>query len=183
MLRAYLVDVDFISQRAYGQHFQGEPAPTNEAVHTQHHCALMLIFCNDLSPTATFTRLCNIVPASQLCSHSDCLYVCLCQQDEVNRVAGPKPYLESLSGEGSGEQQADEAWQYCRSRCNSPIQELFTGQLQTRTTCSCCGHHSLHFDEFKTLSLKFPHKLGSQLGLTLQVIAPVDCTLYPSRHH
>lgn len=94
-------------------------------------------------------------------------------------MTGPKPYLESLSGQGSAEEQADEAWQYCRSRCSSPIQKLFTGQLQTRTTCSCCGHHSLHFDEFQTLSLKFPDKPGSQLGLTLQVHASIHCTLYP----
>lgn len=106
----------------------------------------------------------------------DCLGVCGCLQEEVNWVTGPKPYLESMSGEGSGEEQADESWQYCRSRCNSPIQELFTGQLQTRTTCSSCGHRSLHFDEFQTLSLKFPHNEPGrhELGLTLQVNAALN---------
>ena len=131
-------------------------------------CALMVIcghLCNDVLLTANFTRL-NTVAASPLWNHSDYLTMCGCSQDEVNRVTGPKPYLESLSGQGSTEEQAEEAWQYCRSRCNSRIQELLTGQLQTRTTCSCCQHHSLHFDEFQTLSLKFPPGLSIQVGVT-----------------
>ena len=89
-----------------------------------------------------------------------------------------------MSGEGSAEEQADEAWQYCRSRSHSPIEELFTGQQQARTTCAeCkCGHQSLQFDEFQTLSLKFPGKLGSRrMGFTLQVTGAVHHLLYPCR--
>ena len=51
-------------------------------------------------------------------------------------MVGPKPYKASMSGKGNTEQQADKAWQYTR-KCSN-IEELFTGQLQTRTTCGSC---------------------------------------------
>ena len=77
--------------------------------------------CNDVLLTANFTRL-NTVPASPLWNHFDYLTTCGCLQDEVNRVTGPKPYLESLSGQGSTEEQAEEAWQ-------EPLQQPHSGAV------------------------------------------------------
>lgn len=100
------------------------------------------------------------------------LTACGCKQEESNQVKGQKPYRESLSGQGSAEEQADEAWQYGRSRCNGAIQEMYTGQMQSCVTCSSCGHQSYTFADFPSLSLTLPHKLGSNwLGVSMQVDA------------
>lgn len=92
------------------------------------------------------------------------------KQEETNTVTGPKPYREGMSGEGSVEEQAEEAWQYCRSRSTSALQGLFTGQSQTQTTCTGCGHCSLKFDEFQSLTLSLPRTLRSiWTGLSMKV--------------
>lgn len=85
-------------------------------------------------------------------------------------MSGDKPYKESMSGKGTAQEQAEEAWQYCRSRSNSALHSLFTGQLQTCTTCPACGHRSLKFDEFQSLKLRLPHTIRSAwFGVSIKV--------------
>lgn len=94
----------------------------------------------------------------------------LCIQEETDSVSGDKLYRESMSGKGNAEEQAEEARQYCRSRSNSFLHSLFTGQLQTCTTCAACGHRSLNFDEFQSLKLRFPRSLHSAwFGVSIKV--------------
>ena len=54
-------------------------------------------------------------------SPADCLSLSCCQQEEVNRVVGPKPHKASMSGKSSAKDEAGEAGQYSRSCSNSAI--------------------------------------------------------------
>lgn len=93
------------------------------------------------------------------------------EQAETNAVEKQPPYRE-LSGKGSAEQQSKEAWQSGQGRSNTFLQRIFSGQLQSRTTCPCCGHSSFQFDECQSLSLVLPDKLfSSWRGLSMQVSA------------
>ena len=86
----------------------------------------------------------------------------------MNRVKGTPPYKE-LKGEGSVSAQAEGAWQYVRSRSNSPIGDLFTGQLQSALQCPVCGALSRNFDDFADISLELPRKPGKGATITIQV--------------
>ena len=70
--------------------------------------------------------------------------------ESLNRVQGPKPYLEDPP-ETSGE-----AWAYFRSRDASAIVDMFGGMLESSLTCTSCGSVSRAFDPFLDLSLRVP---------------------------
>lgn len=95
-------------------------------------------------------------------------------QTELNRVAVKQPYRE-LSGKGTVQQQAQEAWEYARSRFHSIIDDLFAGQLQSTITCQACGAQSHCFDYFLDLSLPLPQPEGiarrySNQAVSIQVM-------------
>lgn len=81
-------------------------------------------------------------------------------QKELDRVQGPLPYKE-LKGKGTVSAQAEEAWDYARSRSSSVINDLFAGQLQSTVTCPACGVESHSFEDFYHLSCLCP-RLPSQ---------------------
>ena len=43
-------------------------------------------------------------------------------------------------------------------QCKSAFQDMFSGQLQTTVTCSCCGHKSHTQSDLMDLSLELPKK-------------------------
>eukprot|EP00045_Choanoeca_perplexa_P013992 m.161326 g.161326 ORF g.161326 m.161326 type:complete len:1598 (+) comp16526_c0_seq1:148-4941(+) len=76
--------------------------------------------------------------------------------EDVNRV-GQKPYVELKSSDGRPDQEvAAEAWRDFLKRDDSPIVDLFQGQLKSKLTCPTCSHVSITFDPFRTLSLPLP---------------------------
>lgn len=83
-------------------------------------------------------------------------------------VTGAPPYKE-LKGEGSVGAQAEEAWQYARSRSTSIISDVFAGQFQSTLQCPVCGASSHTFDEFLDVSLELPEQLVKGSTITLQV--------------
>ena len=89
-------------------------------------------------------------------------------QAETNMVEGMPPYKE-LRGEGSVSAQAEEAWQYARSRSKSVVGDLFTGQLQSTVQCPVCGACSHSFADFLDVSLPLPRKPGKGSTITIQV--------------
>ena len=117
--------------------------------------------------SSCFAYFCLLAYRSRLATDSLCA-----AQIELNRVKGKPPYRE-LKGEGSVGQQADEAWEYARSRSNSVIQDVFAGQLQSTLQCPDCGALSHTFDEFMDLSLPLPQNSGLSLrgshSCTIQV--------------
>ena len=44
----------------------------------------------------------------------------------------------------------------CSARNKSIINDLFHGQLKSKVTCKVCGHESVKFDPFTSLSLPLP---------------------------
>ncbi len=94
--------------------------------------------------------------------HSFCMQVvtnqCTCPcclQEELCRIEGPLPYRE-LKGEGSFRQQTLEHWEYHQGREDSPIQDIFGGQLQSVLQCPHCGHRSVSHTSFLDLSVPLP---------------------------
>ena len=70
-----------------------------------------------------------------------CTCLC-CLQEELCRIKGPLPYRQ-LKGEGSFGQQALEHWEGHQAREDSPILDIFGGQLQSMLQCPHCGHCSV----------------------------------------
>ncbi|EDQ88037.1 uncharacterized protein MONBRDRAFT_26781 [Monosiga brevicollis MX1] len=63
--------------------------------------------------------------------------------EDVNRV-GEKPYA------------ADRAWANFHRRDDSPVVDLFQGQLRSRVCCPTCSKVSVIFDPFRSLALPLP---------------------------
>ena len=107
-------------------------------------------------PTATFATNSSHVP----------------MQGEGNRIKGKLPYKE-LKGTGPVSKQAQEAWEYKRSRSSSVIDDVFAGQLQSTLQCPKCHCCSHSFDDFLDLSLQLPPRPaaadGASRPLTVQV--------------
>ena len=68
-----------------------------------------------------------------------------------------KPYIELKDSDGRPDVLvAQEAWDNHILRNKSIIVDLFHGQLKSKVTCKACGHESVRFDPFFTLSLPLP---------------------------
>ena len=68
-----------------------------------------------------------------------------------------KPYVELKDSDGRPDVLvAQEAWDNHILRNKSIIVDLFHGQLKSKVTCKVCGHESVRFDPFFTLSLPLP---------------------------
>ena len=67
-----------------------------------------------------------------------------------------KPLYRELTGKGTAQQQADEAWQNCCDWSSSIVQDIFGGHMQSTLTCPKCHVASFKFDFFMDLSLPVP---------------------------
>ena len=69
-----------------------------------------------------------------------------------------KPVYKELTGKGTEAEQAAEAATYARSWCDSLVDDIFGGQLQSTLTCNACGWQSHCFDPCLDLSVPIPKK-------------------------
>jgi len=67
---------------------------------------------------------------------------------ELNRNEGKRKYQEMNVDHLTMDQQSEQWWQYFKNQEDSPITDLFQGQLVNRIHCEECGHDSLAFDAF-----------------------------------
>jgi hypothetical protein len=84
-----------------------------------------------------------------------------CLQEELCRIEGTLPYRE-LKGEGSFGQQALEHWEGHQAREDSPILDIFGGQLQSMLQCPHCAHRSVCHTAFSHLTLPLPQSSSAQ---------------------
>ena len=75
-------------------------------------------------------------------------------EEDTNRVRGKLRWeeLKDIDRE-SDENKAARYWEYHASRNNSPITDLFTGQLMSVLKCQACSHRSASFDPVMDLSV------------------------------
>ena len=96
-------------------------------------------------------------------------------QEETNRMTTP-PYKE-LKDEGSLKKQADEAWDYNRSRSSSVFTDLFAGQLQSTLQCPC-GEFSHTFSDCYDVSCPLARESSSGSACNIQVsTSTLTCTI------
>jgi len=62
------------------------------------------------------------------------------------------------------ERQSEIWFDYFRARDDSPITDLFEGQLCSTIQCKSCGHQSFTFDNFMDLSVSIPRKAVRYTG-------------------
>ncbi|CAD7923084.1 unnamed protein product [Amoebophrya sp. A120] len=86
--------------------------------------------------------------------------------EDLNRVRAKPKYQEmkDIKGE-SVDDAALRWWNYSMSHGNSPMTDIFGGQLMSETRCGTCGHKSWTFDVFLDLSLPIPHVRTDQVDL------------------
>lgn len=78
--------------------------------------------------------------------------------EDLNRVK-VKPYTETIESDGRPDETvARESWFNHLKRNNSVITDLMHGQYKSKITCPDCGHVSITFDPFLTLTLPLPTK-------------------------
>ncbi len=95
--------------------------------------------------------------------------------EDLNRIL-KKPYVESVEGGGRPDiEVAQESWSAFKLRNDSKLVDSCFGQLRSHVTCKC-GHESVKFDEFSSLSLPIP-KDGSKTYLVSCV--PLDLKYPP----
>ena len=92
--------------------------------------------------------------------------------EDCNRIMN-KPYVEELEGFGmKDEVAAMETWRKHLLRHDSIIVDRCQGMHRSHLTCPSCGHESIKFDVFSTISLpvQLEHKEGSD-----NIIRVEDC--------
>lgn len=68
-----------------------------------------------------------------------------------------KPYVELKDSDNRPDVVvAKEHWENHLARNRSVVVDLFYGQLKSKVTCKVCGHESVKFDPFSSLSLPLP---------------------------
>ncbi|VDN97918.1 unnamed protein product [Rodentolepis nana] len=73
--------------------------------------------------------------------------------EDLNRIK-EKPYIEDKDADGRPDEEvANEAWSNFKRRNDSIIVDLFYGLLKSTVECPKCGHVSVIFDPFSSLSL------------------------------
>uniref|UniRef100_A0A6S8CHP7 Uncharacterized protein n=1 Tax=Aureoumbra lagunensis TaxID=44058 RepID=A0A6S8CHP7_9STRA len=87
--------------------------------------------------------------------------------EDLNRVR-KKPYIETLESNGRPDQVvANESWDRFQLRNKSIIIDTFYGLLRSHITCPNCGHESITFDPYNTLSLPLPSAKIRRITITL----------------
>lgn len=76
--------------------------------------------------------------------------------NEMNQVSKVPKYKELDFPHLAVDEQAEKWWKYNLKRDDSPIVDLFGGQLMSRITCKYCHFESLAFDNFLDLSVDMP---------------------------
>ena len=81
--------------------------------------------------------------------------------EDLNRVVD-KPYVEDLEGLGmKDEVVAMESWRRHLLRHDSVIVDHCQGMHRSHLTCPACGHESVKFDVYSTISLPIPVDEGN----------------------
>ena len=78
--------------------------------------------------------------------------------EDLNRVH-IKPEYEDIEDQREGESDEELGnrwWGHYEKRNDSVIKDMFAGQLRSELTCLSCGHRSLRFDPFWSLSVPIP---------------------------
>lgn len=101
-----------------------------------------------------------------------------CNQDEHMSKSGgtPSKISSPISVFGKESQKADSAWISWLKCTNSPVSDLFLGQLQSSVKCSQCGERFTQYEPYWDLSLPFaPRPSGGWLSLGLTPSSIQDC--------
>jgi len=72
------------------------------------------------------------------------------------RRQGPQPARPATPPDLSERQQAHQRWQSQREVCDSPVTDVFQGQLRSTVECQTCSHVSYCFDPFLDVSVPIP---------------------------
>ncbi|GBG31075.1 Ubiquitin carboxyl-terminal hydrolase 2 [Hondaea fermentalgiana] len=93
--------------------------------------------------------------------------------EELNEVKD-KAYKEIQDDENAqGAERARAWWAHYESLNQSVVKDIFVGQLCSRVTCSRCGHVSMVFDPFWSLSIPVPDEASCSLAACMHAfIAP-----------
>jgi len=127
-----------------------------------------------LSPASLRNLIIRYAPQfsgySQQDSHEALRFLLDGLHEDLNRVKSKPKYCEmkDIKGE-SVDDAALRWWRYSMSHGDSPINDIFGGQLLSETRCGMCGHKSWTFDVFLDLSLPIPARPGG-------MDAPVELT-------
>ncbi|OQR84513.1 ubiquitin-specific protease [Achlya hypogyna] len=85
--------------------------------------------------------------------------------EDLNRVLD-KPYTEPVEPRGRPDEVvAREEWAQYLRRNDSVITDHFMGQLRSHVTCPTCGHESITFDPYMSLSVPVPNQTTVYLML------------------
>ena len=85
--------------------------------------------------------------------------------EDLNRIL-KKPYVQSVEGGGRPDiEVAQESWSAFKLRNDSKLVDSCFGQLRSRVTCKC-GHVSVKFDEFSSVSLPIPESTDITADIT-----------------
>jgi CRP-like cAMP-binding protein len=84
--------------------------------------------------------------------------------EDTNRIKGKVKWeeLKDIDGE-SDENKAARYWENHVERNDSPITDLFTGQLMSVLTCRSCGHRSASFDPVMDVSVPLVKPSGRKM--------------------
>jgi ubiquitin C-terminal hydrolase len=74
---------------------------------------------------------------------------------DSNRIRGKLKWeeLKDIDGETDKAKQ-ERYWKNHKQRNDSPITDIFTGQLMSELVCQKCQHRSLNFDPFEDISVE-----------------------------
>ena len=113
-----------------------------------------------LAPRSLKTTVAQFAPQFNNCYQHDSQEFCSFLMDglheDLNRVI-EKPYIEDLEGRGLNDDVvAMESWRRHLLRHDSVIVDHCQGMHRSHLTCPDCGHESVKFDVYSTISLPIP---------------------------
>eukprot|EP00939_MAST-03C_sp_MAST-3C-sp1_P001388 g1388.t1 len=102
--------------------------------------------------------------------------------EDLNRI-DVKPEYKDIEDQKEGESDRDLAsrwWRHYELRNDSPIKDMFAGQLRSELTCMTCQRKSVRFDPFWDLSLPVPSEKtkGSIVGSLRRLERDGKCDIY-----
>lgn len=117
-----------------------------------------------LAPRVLKTTVAQFAPQFNNCLQHDSQEFCSFLMDglheDLNRVID-KPYIEEMEGRGlKDDVVAMESWRRHLLRHDSVIVDHCQGMHRSHLTCPECGHESVKFDVYSTISLPIPEVEG-----------------------
>lgn len=98
--------------------------------------------------------------------------------EDMNRVQ-KKPAVEKIESKGRCDDLISaESWRRYLLRNDSELVDLCFGQLKSHVTCVSCGHSSVTFDEYSSLSLPVAVKMSREFSL---IVYPLPVGSRPFR--